>query len=148
MNTISKGRSQAASRVARGVGAAVVSAVLVVGLAGCMTGKVAANAPVVQRNAVAPAGIDVSVPADRIEQQIAQQAALNRTNGLRYAGRTADRVAEELARGGGAAPVTTQRFPTWTDRILAQIAHDAAQPANPAPGMTADRLERFLQHAE
>ena len=113
-----------------------------------MTGKVAANEPVVQRNAVAPAGIDVSVPADRIEQQIAEQAAVNRTNGLRYAGRTADRVAEEIDRGVNASPLAAQHFPTWTDRILAQIEHDAAVPANPAPGMTADRLERFLQHAE
>lgn len=148
MNTITKGRSQTASRVTRGMGAAVVSAVLVAGLAGCMTGRIAANGPVLERNAVAPAGIDLSVPADRIEQQIAQQAAVNRANGARYAGRTADRVAEELARGGGAAPVTAQRFPTWTDRILAQIEHDAAVSVNPAPGMTADRLERFLQHAE
>jgi hypothetical protein len=148
MNTISKGRPQGASRVTRGMGAAVVSTVLVVGLAGCMTGKVAANGPVVQRNAVAPAGIDLSVPADRIERQVAQQQALDRANGFRYAGRTADRVAEELDRGAAVSPITTQHFPTWTDRVLAQIEHDAAVPANPAQGMTADRLERFLQHAE
>jgi hypothetical protein len=148
MNTISTGRAQTASRVTRGVGAAIVSAVLVAGLAGCMTGRTAAEPPVPQRNAVAPAGIDVSVPADRIEEQLARQAATNSLNGQRYAGRNVDRIAEELARGAGGAPVAAQHFPSWTDRILAQIEHDAAVPSNPSPGMTADRLERFLNHAE
>lgn len=72
MNAISKGRSQAAaSRITRGIGVAAVSAVLVAGLAGCMTGKVAGSAPAVQRNAVAPpAGVELGRPADRIAEQI------------------------------------------------------------------------------
>ena len=148
MNTNTKGRSQTASRVTRGMGAALLSAVLVAGLAGCMTGKIAANEPVAQRNAVAPAGVDGAAPADRVEQQLARQAAANSANSARYAGRTADRVAEELGGGSAAAPAAAEHFPTWTDRITAQIAHDAAAPANPGPGMTADHLDRFLDHAE
>jgi len=73
MNAISKGRSQAAtSRIARGIGVAALSTILVAGLAGCMTGKVAAGTePVVQRNAVAPpAGVDLGRPADRIAEQL------------------------------------------------------------------------------
>jgi hypothetical protein len=72
MNAISKGRSRAAtSRITRGIGVAAVSAVLVAGLAGCMTGNVAGTAPIVQRNAVAPpAGVELGRPADRIAEQI------------------------------------------------------------------------------
>lgn len=148
MNIISKDREQTGSRVTRGVGAAVLSAVLVAGLAGCMTGKVAEAEPAVQRDVVVPAGVDRAAPADRIEQQLARQAAANRADSARYAGRPADRIAEEIERNAGTAPVTTQHLPSWTDRIVAQIAHDAATPKNPAPGMTADRLDRFLDHAQ
>jgi len=76
MNAISKGRSQAAtSRIARGIGVAALSTILVAGLAGCMTGKVAGTAPVVQRNAVAPpAGVELGRPADRIAEQLERAA--------------------------------------------------------------------------
>ena len=122
MYDISKGRSTTASRISRGVGAAALSAVLIAGMAGCMTGKLTSSEPV-QKNAVAPAGVDLSVPADRIEQQLARQAAANRANSERFAGRTADRVAEELARQNG---TTT----------------------NPHPGMTADHYERLVAQAQ
>ena len=89
MNDISKGRSpNAASRLSRGVGAAALSAVLVAGLAGCMTGKVASTAPVVQRNAVAPAGVDRGQPADRIAEQLVRQARQANP----YSGMTADHI--------------------------------------------------------
>jgi len=124
MNAISKGRSQAAtSRIARGIGVAALSTILVAGLAGCMTGKVAANSePVVQRNAVAPpAGVELGRPADRIAEQL-------------------ERGAREVS------------LPSWTDRITAELDYTArnGQPAketpkNPYPGVPADRLERLLQ---
>lgn len=119
MNDISKGRSpSAASRIARGVGAAALSAVLIGGLAGCMTGKVAANAPVVQRNAVAPAGVDLGQPADRIAEQLASRDVSQ--------GSWTDRVtaqAEFAARNGGSTAT------------------------NPYPGMTADHIDRLLVQA-
>ena len=99
MNDISKGRSpSAASRIARGVGAAALSAVLIAGLAGCMTGKVASSAPVVQRNAVAPAGVDLGQPADRIAEQLERGAAPS----ARGAGPTASprRPSSKLATAG------------------------------------------------
>ena len=131
MNDISMGRSPSTvSRISRGVGAAALSAVLIVGLAGCMTGKLASSEPV-QKNAVAPAGVDLAVPADRIEQQVARQAAANRANTERFAGRPADRVAEELARQTGTT--TEARKGTST---------------NPHPGMTADHLDRLVRHAQ
>ena len=47
MNDISKGRSTStASRISRGVGAAALSAVLIAGMAGCMTGKLTSSEPV------------------------------------------------------------------------------------------------------
>lgn len=118
MNDISKGRSpSAASRISRGVGAAALSAVLIAGLAGCMTGKVAANAPVVERNAVAPAGIDAHRPADRIAEQLERQAG-------------------QVTHG------------SWTDRVTAQLEHDArVSAANPYAGMTADHIDRLLLQA-
>ena len=122
MNTIPNDRV-ATSRILRGIGAAAVGTILIAGLSGCMTGRVAAVEPV-QRNAVAPAGIDTSQPADRIAEQLAQQSVLNRAHRLRYAGQTADRIAEDLAREQPAAQPT----PT----------------ANPYPGQTADNIERRL----
>lgn len=93
MNEYRQGRAaRPISRVSRGVGAAVLSTVLIAGLAGCMTGRAeVGKAPV--RNAEVPAGIDVNRPADRLAEQL--------------------------------------------------DARDRA--ANPAPGMTADRIERLLQ---
>ena len=155
MNDISKGRSpSAASRIARGVGAAALSAVLIAGLAGCMTGKLASSGPVVERNAVAPAGIDVSVPADRIEQQLARQAAANRANTERFAGRTADRVAEELARQTGSTTTVVAarevQQGSWTDRVTAQAEFEArtGTSTNPHPGLTADHYDRLVAQAQ
>jgi hypothetical protein len=118
-----------------------------------MTGKLASTAPV-QKNAVAPAGVDLSVPADRIEQQIARQAAANRANSERFGGRTADRVAEELARQAGTT--TTVRVTrevhqgSWTDRVTAQAEFEARRSTavNPHPGLTADHLDRLVRHAQ
>ena len=121
MNAIPESRPQAAaSRFARGVGVAALSTILVVGLAGCMTGRVA---PDVRQNAQAPAGVDLSQPADRIADQLALQAAMNRANSIRFEGRPADRVAEALAREaqGTQEPQVTQ--------------------TNPYAGMPADRAE-------
>jgi len=153
MNDISKGRSTTASRISRGVGAAALSAVLIAGMAGCMTGKLASTGPV-QKNAVAPAGVDLAVPADRIEQQLARQAASNRANSEQFGGRPADRIAEELARQAGTT--TTVRVTrevhqgTWTDRVTAQAEFEARKStvANPHPGMTADHLDRLVRHAQ
>ena len=91
MNDISKGRSpSAAARIARGIGAAVLSTVLIAGLAGCMTGKLAGSGPVLERNAVAPAGVDRQQPADRIAEQLARQTGLQ--------GMTADHYERLVAR--------------------------------------------------
>jgi hypothetical protein len=153
MNDISMGRSPSTvSRISRGVGAAALSAVLIVGLAGCMTGKLASSEPV-QKNAVAPAGVDPAVPADRIEQQLARQAAANRANTERFAGRTADRVAEELARQTGSTTTVVAAHEvhqgSWTDRVTAQAEFEAREGAeiNPYPGMTADHIDRLLVQA-
>jgi hypothetical protein len=111
MNDISMGRSpSAATRIVRGIAAAALSTVLIAGLAGCMTGKLAGSGPVDERNAV-----DVSVPA-RVEQQLARQAATNRANSERFAGRSADRVAEEVARTSPHAGMTADHY----DRLVAQ----------------------------
>ncbi|SFS07188.1 hypothetical protein SAMN04487846_2202 [Microbacterium sp. cf046] len=156
MNANSKGRSSStASRISRGIGAAALSTVLIVGLAGCMTGRAPtiSGPVVVNRNAEVPAGVDLWQPADRIAEQLAHQAAVDTANAERFAGVPADRVAEQLARetlGGGSTVVvqqsvtTAQHFPTWTDRITAQIEYRAA---HPYAGMTADHIERFLLQA-
>ena len=155
MNAISKGRSPStASRISRGIGAAAVSTILVVGLAGCMTGRAPAiSGPVVvNRNAAVPAGVDMWQPADRIAEQLAHQAAVDRATAARFAGVPADRVSEQLAREAQGAQPTVARqvhFPSWTDRITAQLEHEAqAAATNPYPGMTADRLEQVLRHVE
>ena len=126
MNAISKGRSQAAtSRISRGIGVAALSTILVAGLAGCMTGKVANSEPIVQRNAVAPpAGVELGRPADRIAEQLERQS-------------------REV------------HLPSWTDRVTAQQEYEARNgqsgtteqdaPTNPYPGVPADRIERLLQ---
>ena len=75
MNAIPESRSPvAASRFARRVGVAALSTVLVVGLAGCMTGRVSAGENEVKQNPQAPADVDLSRPADRIQEQIDRQA--------------------------------------------------------------------------
>ena len=131
MNANSKGRSQiATSRIARGIGVAALSTILIAGLAGCMTGRVAAEPPAAVRNVVAPAGIDLSQSADRIAAQLAQQAETNRANSIRFAGRPADRVAEALEREALGVQVT----------VVEQVA-----PTNPYAGWTADRIEHALQ---
>lgn len=120
MNTISQDRpTGAATRVSRAIGAAALSTVLIAGLAGCMTGRVAATTENVQQNAPVPAGVDSRLPADRIAQQLERGAQ------------------------------TT--FGSWTDRIAAQQAHEAQQDAaeastktNPAPGKSADYIDRLL----
>jgi hypothetical protein len=117
MNTQSKGRTPGvASRVFRGIGAAAISTVLIVGLAGCMTGKTTISGPVVvHRNAEVPAGVDLSQPADRIEEQLARRT-------------------------------DTVHMGSWTDRIAAQIEYEAGHGAarNPYPGRVADRIEEEL----
>ena len=131
MNANTKGRSQiATSRTTRVIGVAALSTILVAGLAGCMTGRVASEPPVAVRNAVAPAGVDLSQSADRIAAQLAQQAETNRANSIRFAGRPADRVAEALAREGLGVQAAA----------VEQVA-----PTNPYPGMSADRIEHALQ---
>ncbi|MET0780968.1 MAG: hypothetical protein ABWZ16_05570 [Microbacterium sp.] len=131
MNANSTGRSQIAmSRTTRVIGVAALSTILVAGLAGCMTGRVASEPPVAVRNAVAPAGIDLSQSADRIAAQLAQQAETSRANGIRFAGRPADRVAEALEREALGVQVA----------VVEQVA-----PTNPYPGWSADRIEHALQ---
>jgi hypothetical protein len=118
-----------------------------------MTGKLTSSEPV-QKNAVAPAGVDLAVPADRIEQQLARQAASNRANSEQFSGRPADRVAGELARQAGTTTtvrVTREvRQGSWTDRVTAQAEFEARKSTstNPHPGMTADHLERLVRHAQ
>ena len=116
MNDISNARSpRAASRIVRGVGAVALSTVLVAGLAGCMTGKLAQSGPALERTAVAPAGVDVQRPADRIAEQLDRQVSVG----------------------------------SWTDRVTAQIEHDARVAAESAyAGMTADRIDRLLVTAK
>jgi len=129
MNAISESRStSAASRIARGIGVAALSTILVAGLAGCMTGRVASGA--VHQNAPAPAGLDLTQTADRMAEQLAQQAAANRANSIRFAGVPADRVAEALAREAQATQVT-------------QVT-----PTNPYPGTPADRIEYRIERLQ
>ena len=65
MNTISQDRpTGAATRISRAIGAAALSTVLIAGLAGCMTGRVAATTENVKQNAPVPAGVDTRLPAD------------------------------------------------------------------------------------
>ncbi|HWM17777.1 MAG TPA: hypothetical protein VNP97_14455 [Microbacterium sp.] len=130
MYAISNGRPQTRSRMSRGLGMAAVTVILVAGLAGCMTGRTASGAVVVERNAVAPAGVDLNQTADRIAEQLAQQAAVNRANSARYAGRLADRLPESLDRGPRG---------TWSP------AAERVAPTNPFPGMPVDRIQRLMR---
>lgn len=100
MNAISKDAPQVAtSRITRAVSAVAVSTVLVAGLAGCMTGRVAPTDPKVVEQPGAPTGIDRSMPADRIAEQLERQAAGKKTEShRRFAGQSADRIAEQLER--------------------------------------------------
>ena len=65
-----------------------------------------------------------------------------------------ERALDRIAKTGVAMELNTsgvnKALPEMNpgDRILAQIEQDAAAPSNPAPGMTADRLERFVNRAE
>jgi hypothetical protein len=104
MNDISNARSpRAASRIVRGVGVAALSTVLVAGLAGCMTGKPADSGPALERNAVAPAGVDVQRPADRIVEELERQVSV---------GSWTDRVAAENAYAGMTADRIERLLPT------------------------------------
>lgn len=121
MNTIPQDRpTGTATRVSRAIGAAAVSAVLIAGLAGCMTGRVAATTENVKQNAPVPAGVDSRLPADRIVEQLERE--------------------RQTAHG------------SWTDRIAAQLEHEAQQGAatrtNPHPGLTADNIDRLLNKAQ
>ena len=132
MNTISQDRpTGTATRIWRAIGAATVSTVLIAGLAGCMTGRVAATTENVQQNARVPAGVDMAQPADRLADQVARQNALNRANSIRFEDRLADRVAEELARQGIGVGAT-------------DAGRDAPADSH-YPRVPADRLEHLLQ---
>jgi len=131
MNVNSQGRPQiASSRISRMIGVAALSTILIAGLAGCMTGRTASGATVVERNAVAPAGIDASQPADRIAEQLAKQDATSRANSLQYAGSLVDRIAESLERGARG---------THSD------AAEPVAPTNPFTGVSVDRIERLMR---
>ncbi len=124
MNTNSQDRSTGAStRISRAIGAAALSTVLIAGLAGCMTGRVAATTENVKQNAPVPAGVDTRLPADRIVEQLERSGQV--THG------------------------------SWTDRIAAQLEHEAQQEAaepstqtNPYPGKTADQIDRLRSKAQ
>ena len=120
MNTTSKDRSTGtATRITRAIGAAALSTVLIAGLAGCMTGRVAATTDNVKQNAPVPAGVDSRLPADRIAQK------LERTGQTTH-GSWTDRIAAQLEHEAGAEP----------------------SPSNPYPGKTADYVDRLLNKAQ
>ena len=120
MNAIPEGRTQvAASRFARGVGVAAVTTILVVGLAGCMTGRVSAGQIEVKQNPPVPAGVELGKPADRIAEQIER----------------IQRAPREVS------------LPSWTDRIAAQAEYEASRPVDATDqfrGLPADRVEEQL----
>ena len=120
MNAIPEGPTPvAASRFARGVGVVAVTTVLVAGLAGCMTGRVAAGQIEVKQNPPVPAGIELGQPADRLAEQI-----------------------ERIQR----APREVH-LPSWTDRIAAQAQYEANHPAEATDrfrGIPADRVDELL----
>ena len=136
MNAIPEGRPQVASRFARGVGVAALSTILVVGLAGCMTGRLAAGQSDVKQNPPAPAGIDLSRPADRIVEQIERR---NREVNLPS---WTDRITAQLE-----YQAREVHLPSWTDRITAQVEYEASlsvKATDQYRGMTADRIEREI----
>jgi hypothetical protein len=108
---------------------AVAVIALAVGLGACQTPSrvdvvpEAPSGPVVRQHVDRPAGVEMYLPADRIEEQLAREARLARE-------------AEGPVLG------------TWTNRILAQIEYEKTHPAGPSlqfNGMTADRLEKEMQ---
>lgn len=120
MNAIPEGPTPvAASRFARRVGVVAVTTILVAGLAGCMTGRVAAGQIEVKQNPPVPAGIELGQPADRLAEQM-----------------------ERIQR----APREVH-LPSWTDRIAAQAQYEANHPAEATDrfrGIPADRVDELL----
>jgi hypothetical protein len=119
MNTNTNGRRTSQS-LRRAVPAIAIVA-LAIGLGACQTpprgAAVPEVAPVVQPAQV-PAGVDSSRPADRIAEQL-----------------------ERLAK----APAT--HFPSWTDRITAQLEYEASltvKSTDRFKGMSADRVEEQI----
>jgi hypothetical protein len=164
MNGTTMGRSQTeASRTARRVGVVALTFVLAAGLAGCMTGRVASGPPTIHQFAAVPAGVDMLQPADRIAEQLDRTAAANAAQGLQHAGRTADRVAEEIARetGAGIQAEAVPAAPThrYQGRNATHLAEELARGAqgvwqtddapavqwSPGQGAPLDRPVRLMQ---
>jgi hypothetical protein len=135
MNVIPEGPTQvAASRFARGVGVAAVTTILVVGLAGCMTGRVSAGQIEVKQNPPVPAGVELGQPADRIAEHIER---IQRAPREVHLPSWTDRVEYEANR----PPETTDRFRgVPADRVEELLAQDEAAAADRFEGMTADRI--------
>lgn len=114
---------QTSTSVRRAVPALVI-VTLAIGLGACQTPRnavVPEPVPAVQPAPV-PEGVDLSRPADRIAEQLARQAV---------------------------APPT--HFPTWTDRITAQIEYEATLTVSPSVrfrGVPADRVAERLQREQ
>lgn len=124
MNTISQDRpTGTATRISRAIGAAAVSAVLIAGLAGCMTGRVAATAENVKQNAPVPAGVDSRLPADRIVEKLERAAQTTHGSWTDRAQAQLDYEAQH-----GTAEQSTQ--------------------TNPYPGRSADYIDRLLAKAQ
>ena len=108
-------------------------AVLTIGLGACQTprqGDATTTGHKVD-TVQAPVGVDLNLPADRIEAQLQQQAAQAKANAERFKGVPADRVEEQLAREAGTVPEQAKAAPnvgSWTDRITAEIEYRANQP--------------------
>lgn len=92
---MSAGRSSNGARLARVVGLTLASATLAVGLAACQT-PTQTNTPTPEARRAAPAvppGVDLSRPADRIEEDIER---LRSERSAELERRTADRIDEAL----------------------------------------------------
>jgi hypothetical protein len=139
MNAIPEGPTQvAASRFARGVGVAAVTTILVVGLAGCMTGRVSAGQIEVKQNPPVPAGVELGQPADRIAEHIER---IQRAPREVHLPSWTDRIAAQAEYEANRPPEATDRFRgVPADRVEELLAQDEAAAADRFEGMTADRI--------
>lgn len=105
-------------------------AVLTIGLGACQTPRQGDTATTGHKvdTVQAPVGVNLNQPADRIEEQLQRDTAQAAANAERFKGVPADRIEEQLALEAAAQAKAAPSVGSWTDRITAELEHQAAQP--------------------
>ena len=105
-------------------------AVLTIGLGACQTPRQGDTETTGHKvdTVQAPVGVDLNRSADRIEEQLQRDAAEAKANAERFKGVPADRIEQQLALEAAARAQAAPNVGSWTDRIAAELEYRAAHP--------------------